>query len=54
MRLNNSGLALDCGVVALRDEVSFHEAQDEKILSAANLFLSLLDVSHSQAVTLAS
>ena len=47
-------LALNCVMVALRDEANFHDAQDEKILSAANLFLSLLDDSHSEAVKLVS
>ena len=48
--LEQFSLALHSAMVALRNEANFHEMGDEAILSAAQLFCSMLEDTHQEAV----
>jgi hypothetical protein len=50
--LQNFALSLACVMVALRDEVNFGEDRDHALLTAANLFCSMLEDAHPEAVAL--
>ena len=45
-------VALNCVMVTLRDEASFHDSGDEAVLDAAQLLSSLLEDSHIEALEL--
>jgi hypothetical protein len=51
--LQNFALSLACVMVALRDEASFRDDPDNRILNAANLLCSMLDDSHRESMVLA-
>jgi hypothetical protein len=50
--LEQYALAHQAMMVALRDEVNFGEARDHALLIAANLFCSMLEDTHPEAVEL--
>ena len=50
--LQNFALSLACVMVALRDEASFRDDPDNRILNAANLLCSMLDDSHLESMVL--
>jgi hypothetical protein len=50
--LEQYALAHHAVMVALRNEVNFGEARDHTILNAANLFCSMLEDSHPEALEL--
>jgi len=50
--LEQYALAHQAIMAALRDEVNFGEARDHALLNAANLFCSMLEDTHPEAVEL--
>jgi hypothetical protein len=50
--LEQFSLALECAMVALRNEAAFHDSGDETVLNAAHLFCSLLEDHYAECVTL--
>jgi hypothetical protein len=50
--LEQFSLALECVMVALRNEAKFHDSGDESVLNAANMYCSLLEDRHSESVAL--
>lgn len=50
--LQNFILSLACVMVALRDEAAFRDEVDYATLNAANLYCSLLEDSHREAMAL--
>lgn len=50
--LQNFALSLASVMVALRDEVNFGEDRNHAILTAANLFCSMLEDAHIDALSL--
>ena len=47
-------LALNCAMVALRNEAQFHDNGDPTVLDAANLLAAMLEDAHTEAVALSN
>ena len=47
-------LALECAMVALRDEAEFHEEGDHAMVNAAHQFSAMLEDAHKLSVDLAN
>ena len=50
--LEQASLALECVMVALRNEAAFHDSGDETVLNAAHMYCSLLEDHHKESVVL--
>jgi len=51
--LDQLALILNCTMIALRDEMNFHDNDDPTILAAASTLSSMLEDAHAESVVLA-
>jgi hypothetical protein len=52
--LEQFSLALECAMVALRNEAAFHDHGDHAMINAANQFSAMLEDAHGSSVQLAN